>query len=88
MSKRTVTEADRQTARYTMLTTGRAAELLEAEGVGGEERLTGDTVLSWIKGGHLRARDLRKPGAKRPTYYTTREWIDEFLDRRTVNNAA
>lgn len=88
-TKRTRTEADRQTARYTMWTTGRAAEELNALGVGGTERIDADTVrgwiVAWIEGDHeggLQGGDFRRAGASRPQYMTTPEYVDAFVRRR------
>ena len=87
MAKRTVTEADRQMGRYNLLTTGRVAEMLHAEGMGGEDRITADTVRSWIEDDEngLRAVDLRKKGAKRPAWFIKWEWVEDFLERRSAN---
>lgn len=82
MSKRTVTEAERQHGRYNLLTTGDVAERLS------DEHITADTVRSWIESENgLEAVDLRRKGATRPAWYVRWESVEEFLRRRTRNAA-
>ena len=92
--KRT-TAADREYARYNLLTPAMVAERLQAAGAAGKDRITADTVRSWIEDPdperRLRALDLRSPGATRPRYFLEWAWVEDFLARRAnlpVDHAA
>ena len=86
IAKRTATEAERAHARYNLLTPKMVAERLQAEGALGKERLTADTVRSWIEDERpefrLRAVDMRSAGATRPRWFLEWEWVVECLERR------
>lgn len=93
--KRTATAADREYARYNLLTPAMVADRLQAAGAVGKDRITADTVRSWIEetdpGRRLRALDLRSPGATRPRYFLEWAWVEDFLARRAnlpVDHAA
>lgn len=75
--KRTLTPAEREEARYNLLTTGQVAARLSDDNVNAE------TVRSWIDAGELRAVDIRRPGAKRPTWMVDWSWVEEFLEARS-----
>lgn len=88
MVKRTASAAEIARARYNLLTPAMVAERLQADGVSGKDRITADTVRSWIEEGdptlRLRALDLRSPGATRPRYFLEWEWVEDFLERRST----
>ena len=95
IAKRTATAADREYARYNLLTPAMVADRLQAAGAAGKDRITADTVRSWIEDPdperRLRALDLRSPGATRPRYFLEWEWVEDFLARRSnmqVSHAA
>lgn len=71
MSKRTMTEAERQTARFTLLTPAEVAERLDG--------VSADTVRSWCGGGWLQHVDLRRPGARKATYAIDLAWVEAFI---------
>lgn len=83
--KRT-TAADREFARYNLLTPAMVAARLQAAGAAGKDRITADTVRSWIEDERpefrLRAVDMRSAGADRPRWFTTWEWVEDCLARR------
>lgn len=86
--KRTATAAEREHARYNLLTPAMVADRLQAAGAAGKDRITADTVRSWIEDPdperRLRALDLRSPGATRPRYFLEWEWVEDFLMRRST----
>lgn len=81
---RVLTEAERELARFNLLTTGDVAARLS------DRNIDGDTVRSWITDPNperrLRAVDCRKPGAVRPYWMIEWAWVESFLERRS--NAA
>lgn len=72
---RVASEAERQRARYNMLTTGQIAARLS------EQNIEADTVRSWIAVGWIKGIDARKPGASRPHYMATWEAVEEFISQ-------
>lgn len=88
ITKRTATAAERAHARYNLLTPAMVADRLQAAGAVGKDRITADTVRSWIEETdperRLRALDLRSPGATRPRYFLEWEWVEDFLERRST----
>lgn len=68
-------EAEREQARYTLLS---IADVAERTGVGS------DQVAGWIHDGELTAMDVSKKGAKRRTYMVRPEWLEDFERRRTT----
>ena len=94
ITKRT-TAADREFARYNLMTPAMVAARLQDDGAAGKDRITADTVRSWIEeedpARRLRALDLRSPGATRPRYFLEWAWVEDFLARRAnlpVDHAA
>lgn len=95
IAKRTATAAERAHARYNLLTPAQVAARLQDGGAVGKDRITADTVRSWIEetdpDRRLRALDLRSPGATRPRYFLEWAWVEDFLARRAnlpVDHAA
>lgn len=88
IAKRTATAADREYARYNLLTPSEVARRLQEQGGGrsAKERITADTIRSWIEDPReefrLRAVDARSAGADRPRWFTTWEWVEDCLARR------
>jgi hypothetical protein len=68
---RTTNEADRQQARFTLLTPADVAARLDGVGA--------DTVRSWCKAGWLQHVDFRRPGARSPSYGIAWEWAEAFV---------
>lgn len=87
VAKRTATAADRAYARYNLMTPAQVAARLQDGDAAGKDRITADTVRSWIEDPRpeyrLRALDLRSPGADRPRWFLEWEWVEEFLARRS-----
>lgn len=81
--RRITTEAERQQARYNLLTTQQVADRLS------DSNITGDTVRSWIEDEEngLRAVDCRKKEATRPFWLVEWAWVEDFLSRRSRNVA-
>ena len=72
--------ADREFARYNLLTPAMVAARLS------DEAITAATVRGWIEAENgLRAVDLRTAGATRPAWFMEWAWVIEFLGRRTRN---
>jgi predicted site-specific integrase-resolvase len=74
---RTTTEAERQRALYTYLTPAEAGERM-----GG---MSAATVLEHIRAGKIKAVPVSRPNAKRRRWRVAAEWIEEWLERETVN---
>lgn len=68
-----LSEAERQRARFNLLTTGEVADRMS------EDHITSDTVRSWCDAGWMRCVDGRKAGTKRPYYLMEWEWVQEFV---------
>lgn len=83
---RVTDEAERLSAAYTCLTPAEVAATYYA-GPDGKPRVSADTVRSWMADGLLCAIDVSAAGAKRATYVTRPEWVEEFIARRR-NDAA
>lgn len=79
---RVLSESERQVARFNMLTTGQVAARISVENV------DDDTVRSWIEDGRLRAVDGRRKGAKQPYWLIDWQWVEDFIARGGVGNAA
>lgn len=69
---------EQEIARYRWVTTTRAAEM-----IGGEEPVSTTHVVRLIEDGELEARDVSRPGSKRPEWRVNPETVERFLDRRT-----
>lgn len=88
MTKRTRTEAERQQARYNLLTPSAVADRLQnlSSDPNPKAKITPDTVRGWIEDARprfrLRAVDMRGEGAARPRWFTEWEWVEDFLNRR------
>jgi len=89
LTKRTTSEAERQMARYNLLTPAAVAQRLQAlhGEVGPKSRITADTIRSWIEDERpeyrLRAIDMRSAGATRPRWFTEWAWVEDCLARRS-----
>jgi hypothetical protein len=68
---RITTEAERQTARYALLTPAQVADQLEC--------VSADTVRSWCKHGWLQHVDFRRPKARTPSFGIAPEWVAAFV---------
>jgi hypothetical protein len=68
---RVTTEADRQTARYALLTPAQVADQLEC--------VSADTVRSWCKHGWLQHVDFRRPKARTPSFGIDWAWVEAFI---------
>jgi hypothetical protein len=66
-----ITEAERQTARFSLLTPAQVAERLDG--------VSADTVRHWCAGGWLRHVDIRRPGARSATYLIDAAWVEAFI---------
>lgn len=44
-----------------------------------------DQVYSWVEAGELQAMDISRSGAKRKTYAFKPEWVEAFMEKRTLN---
>lgn len=89
ITKRTLTEADRQQARYNLLTPGAVANRLQ-EMMGAADpkaKITPDTVRSWIEDEReefrLQAVDCRSANADRPRWFVDWAWVEDCLRRRS-----
>lgn len=47
-----------------------------------------DTILAAIHGGELRAMDVSRPSSKRSTFKIRRDWLEAWVEARTVNSEA
>lgn len=70
---RILTEAERQVARYNLLTTTQVADRLS------EKNIDGDTVRAWCRAGWLKSVDGRKPGSTQPYYLIDWDWVEQFI---------
>jgi hypothetical protein len=66
-----MSEAERQQARYTLLTPAEVAERIDGA--------SADTVRSWCVAGWLQHVDIRRPGARSATYRIAWEAVEQFL---------
>jgi hypothetical protein len=74
MKGRILTEAEREVARYNLLTTGEVAARLS------QTNVDADTVRSWCAEGRLKSVDGRKQGATRPYYLIDWCWVEDFIE--------
>lgn len=84
---RITTEAERQQARFNLMTPGQIAARLVAEEYAAEGAISAETVRSWCPDTvpatyRLRAVDCRKTGAKRPAWMARWEWVIDCMERR------
>lgn len=70
-------------ARYQWVSTP-----LAAARIGGEPPVSTSHVVRLIEDGELEARDVSRPGSKRPEWRVNPDSIDAFLSRRTRGRAA
>lgn len=74
---------DQEEARYGWISTA-----LAARRIGGEPAVSTTHVVRLIEDGELEARDVSRPGSKRPEWRVNPTSVDEFLARRTRPRAA
>ena len=83
---RITTEADRQVARFNLLTPGQIAARLA------DETIDSERVRSWMEepdpARRLRAVDCRRRGAPRPAWMAEWSWVVAFVEARSNNAAA
>lgn len=72
---RTISEAERQTARFNRMSPAKAAKIL---GVSAAQ------VRTYIEDGELKARDFAKHGAKKPYYLIDPADVEAFDEARIV----
>lgn len=65
-------------ARYRWIST-----TLAAQRIGGEPPVTTGHIVNLIDDGELEARDVSRPGSRRPEWRVNPESVDAFLARRT-----
>lgn len=82
LTGRVLMEAERQQARYQLLTTGEVAARLSSTNI------DADTVRSWIEAGWLKAVDCRKKDATRPYWMIEWAWVETFIRERSNREAA
>ena len=78
MARTSARTPEQEEARYGWITTTEAARR-----IGGAEPVTNDHVLALLEDGELEARDVSRPGARRPEWRFNPESLDAFLKRRT-----
>lgn len=74
---------EQEEARYAWIST-----TLAASRIGGEPPVSTSHVVRLIEDGELEARDVSRPGSKRPEWRVSPESVDAFLARRTRKSAA
>jgi hypothetical protein len=74
---------DQEAARYQWISTP-----LAAARIGGEPPVSTTHVVRLIEDGELEARDVSRPGSKRPEWRINPTSVDDFLVRRTRGRAA
>lgn len=80
---RTSRTPEQETARYCWITTSEAARR-----IGGSEPVSTEHVSNLIRERAFRARNVARPGAKRPEWRVDPESLDAWLESRENRSAA